>query len=305
MGRYIFKRFIQGIISLLVLAVIIFILARMTGNPVDLLLPSDATEADREYMIHQLGLDRPYHIQFVEFMGRLVVGDFGNSIRFGRPASELYWERLPNSLKLIAVGFTFALVIALPLGVITGANRNTWIDRVGSVIAVIGIAAPSFWVGLVLMDFFSVRLGWLPSARMGGPEHYVLPGFSMCFFVLAGQARLLRSGMIETLDSEFVKLARIKGVSHMTILWRHCLRNALVPVLTFLGMYLGLMIGGGIVIETVFAWPGAGRLAYEGIIFRDYPLVQAVVIMHGAILIAINFVVDVLYSVVDPRIRVS
>ena len=303
MGRYIFKRAIQGIIALFVLSTLVFILARATGNPVDLLLPSDATEEDRAHVIHQLGLDKPYHIQYWEFISNALQGDMGESIKYGRSTTELFFERLPNTLKLIAVGFVFAFLIAIPLGVIAGSRRGTTIDSLARLIAVIGIAAPNFWVALVLMQIFAVQLGVLPSARMGGFDHYILPAFSMSFFVIAGMVRLLRSSMIEVLDSEFVKLARIKGVSQSMVIWKHCLRNSLVPVLTFAGMYVAILIGGAIVTESIFAWPGVGRLAYEGIMSRDYPLVQAVILMKGVLIIFINFVVDIMYSYVDPRIR--
>lgn len=305
MIRYIFQRLWQSLIALFILAVIVFILARMTGSPVDLYLPFNATEADIQLATKQLGLDRPYLVQFYDFMSRLVRGDMGNSIKYGIPVTELYFERLPNTLKLIAVGILFSILISLPLGVISGSRRGTWIDQATRLFAVIGIAAPSFWIALVFIDIFSVRLGVLPSAMMGGLNHYVLPTFAMCLTTLAAMVRLLRSSIVEVMDSEFVKLARIKGVSPTILLWKHCLRNSLITTVTFLGTYIGVMMGGTVIIETVFAWPGAGRLAYEGIMYRDYPLVQCVIIMHGAIIIFMNLLVDILYSYIDPRIRVQ
>ncbi len=305
MGRFIFRRVMQTLMALAILGIIVFILARVAGNPVDLLLPADATEADRQYMIHQLGLDRPYHIQFLEYAGGLLRGDFGKSIRFGRPASELFFERLPNTFRLVSLSLVLAVLIAVPLGVIAGANRGTSIDTTARVLAVVGIAAPAFWVGLVLMDVFAVRLEWLPAARMGGINHYILPAFSLGFMTLAAGTRLLRSSTVEVMDSEFVKLARIKGVSTPMVLWKHCMRNALIPFVTYLGVQMGVLLSGAIVIETVFAWPGVGRLAYEGIIFRDYPLVQTVVLLKGSIIITINLIVDILYGYIDPRIRLS
>ena len=303
MARYVARRFIQGLVSLFVLGTIVFVLARLTGNPVDLLLPPDATLADRQYMIEQLGLDRPYPVQYLEFAVATLKGDLGTSIKFKRPVTELFFDRLPNSLGLIAFALLIALCMGLPLGVLAGTNQGKPIDRIARVLAVIGIAAPSFWVGLVLMEVFAVQLRVLPSARMGGIDHYILPGFTLSFMVVAGMVRLLRSGMIEALDSEFVKLARIKGVSRRMVIWRHCLRNSLIPVVTFVGMHVALMLGGAIVVETIFAWPGVGRLAYEGIQGRDYPLVQGVVLMKGAMIVGMNFLVDVSYSYIDPRIR--
>ncbi len=303
MGRYVFRRLVQGIIALFILGTIVFILARVTGDPVNLLLPADATQEDRVRLSQELGLDRPYYVQYFEFATATIKGDFGTSLRFQRPALDLIKERLPNSLLLVGAAFILALVIGIPLGVIAGSRRGGVIDSVCRLVAVVGIAAPNFWVALVLMQIFAVQLKVLPTARMGGIDHYVLPAFSLCFFVLAGMMRLLRSSMIEVLDSEFVKLARIKGVSTRIIVWKHCLRNSLVPALSFAGTYFGLMVGGAIVIESIFAWPGIGRLSYEGILYRDYPLLQATVLFNGALIIMVNFMVDALYSYVDPRIR--
>jgi ABC-type dipeptide/oligopeptide/nickel transport system permease component len=304
MTRYTFQRLWQSLLSLFVLITIIFFLVRVTGNPVDLLLPFDATEADRQLLIKELGLDRAYHIQFFEFISRLIKGDMGNSILFKRPVIEIYFQRLPNTLKLVGVGVFFSILIALPLGVISGSRRGTWIDKASRVFTVIGIATPSFWLALVLINIFSVWLGVLPSARMGDITHYILPAFSMCLMSVAAMVRLLRSSLIEVLDSEYVKLARIKGVSQTVVLWKHCLRNSLITVVTYLGTNIGILIGGTVIIETVFAWPGAGRLAYEGIIGHDYPLVQSVILLHGTIIVFINLLVDILYSYIDPRIRV-
>ena len=303
MAKYILKRFIQMVISIFVLGTVVFILSRVTGNPVDLLLPPDASPEQRQTMIAQLGLDKPYHVQYIEFITGAIQGDFGNSVRYGKPAMKLVMERFPNTIKLAAVAFLFAVLISIPLGVLAGANRGKPFDSTARLLAVIGVAAPSFWVGVMLIQAFSVKLGWLPSARMGGFTSYILPAFSMCLFMLAGMTRLLRSSMVELLDTEFVKLARIKGVSRQKVIWKHCLRNALIPVMTFAGMYLGLLLTGGVVVETVFAWPGMGRLAYDGIVFRDYPLVQAVIITKGVIIILINLLVDIMYAYVDPRVR--
>ncbi|MBM2825728.1 MAG: transporter permease [Dehalococcoidales bacterium] len=256
-------------------------------------------------MIKQLGLDRPYHIQFIEFIGGLLHGDFGKSIRFGRPTTELFWSRLPNTLRLSGLAILLSISMAIPLGVLAGANRGSPLDTWTRVFAVIGIAAPSFWVGLMLMDVFAVRLMWLPAARMGGLDHYILPAFSLAFATLAAGMRLLRSSTVDLMDSEFIKLARIKGLSTPVVLWKHALRNALIPYMTFVGMQMGVIFSGTIVIETVFAWPGVGRLAYEGIVFRDYPLVQTCAIMQSIFIVGLNLAVDIAYGYVDPRIRVT
>ncbi len=303
MTRYIARRLMQGILSLFVLSVIVFILARLTGNPVDLLLPPDASLEYRQQMIEQLGLDKPYPVQYAEFLKACLSGDVGISITQKKPVADLFFERLPNSLGLIALALAMALVVGLPLGVLAGTNQGKPIDRVASALAVAGIAAPPFWVGLVLMAIFAVRLRLLPSARMGGLSHYILPAATLALMIIPGMVRLLRSAMIEALGSEYVKLARVKGVSRRAVIWKHCLRNSLIPVLTFVGMRVALMVGGSIVVETIFAWPGVGRLAYEAIQLRDYPLVQGVVLLNGALIAIINFMVDLSYSYIDPRIR--
>jgi peptide/nickel transport system permease protein len=206
---------------------------------------------------------------------------------------------------LVPLAVGLAVAIAIPLGVLSALYRGTVIDRIAGVIAVIGIATPNFWVGVGLIYIFSVYLGVLPSARMGGPAHYILPTATLGGFAVAGMMRLVRSSMLEVMDSEFVKLARIKGLSEGVVIWKHCLRNALIPVLTLFGVFIALLVTGAIVTETVFAWPGVGRLAYEAVIFRDYPLLQAVVILKAVIVLFVNLVVDVLYAYVDPRIRYS
>jgi ABC-type dipeptide/oligopeptide/nickel transport system permease component len=193
--------------------------------------------------------------------------------------------------------------VSIPLGLLAAVYRGRMIDRVCSTVAVLGIATPSFWLGIVLIYVFSNTLGWLPSARMGGPAHYVLPVITLSAFRVAGMMRLVRSSVLEVLDSEYVKLARIKGLSSTVVLWKHCLRNALIPVVTLFGVFFALLVTGAIVTETVFAWPGVGRLAYEAVIFRDYPLLQAVILLKAIIVLSVNLAVDVLYAYLDPRVR--
>jgi peptide/nickel transport system permease protein len=234
-----------------------------------------------------------------------VRGDLGQSIRYRQSAVAIFFDRLPNTLKLVPLAVALAVAIAIPLGVVSALYRGTMIDRIAGVIAVIGIATPNFWVGVGLIYIFSVYLGVLPSARMGGPAHYILPTATLGGFAVAGMMRLVRSSMLEVMDSEFVKLARIKGLSEVVVIWKHCLRNALIPVLTLFGVFIALLVTGAIVTETVFAWPGVGRLAYEAVIYRDYPLLQAVVILKAVIVLFVNLVVDILYAYVDPRIRYS
>lgn len=303
MRRYIVQRLLQGVVLVFLVTTIVFFLGRLTGNPADMILPEDATEQDREEMIETLGLDGPLHKQFVIFMANAVQGDLGLSIRHRQPAVEVFFSRLPNTLQIVPATMILALVLAIPLGILSALRRGSVIDRLSGGIAVLGIATPNFWLGILLIYVFSVQLGWLPSARMGGPAHFILPTITLGTFLVAGFMRLIRSSMLETLDTEFVKLARIKGLSEFTVIWKHCLRNALIPVLSLWGVFMGGLVTGAIVTETVFAWPGVGRLTYEAVIFRDFPLLQAVIIMDAILILLINLLVDILYAYVDPRIR--
>ena len=303
MQRFVLRRLAQSVVLLFVLALIIFALARVSGNPADLLLREDATQEDRAQFLHALGLDRPVHEQLYLFLGGLFRGDLGESIRYRKPAAEVFFERLPNTLRLLPLAMVGALVIAIPLGVLAAVYRGTIVDRISSAIAVLGIATPSFWLGIVLIYVFSIKLGWLPSSRMGGPSHYVLPAITLGLFLVAGMMRLVRSSLLDVMGSEFVKLARLKGLSQTVVIWKHCLRNALIPVTTLFGVYFALLITGAIVTETVFAWPGVGRLTYEAVIFRDYPLLQAVILLKGIIVLGVNLGVDILYAYLDPRVR--
>jgi len=301
--RFILRRLAQSVLLLFVLALIIFALARVSGNPADLLLREDATQEDRVHLLRALGLDRPVHEQLYLFLAGAVRGDLGESIRYRKPAAEVFFERLPNTLQLLPLAMVGALVVAIPLGVLAAVYRGTIVDKISGAVAVLGIATPSFWLGIVLIYVFSIKLGLLPSSRMGGPSHYVLPAITLGLFLVAGMMRLVRSSLLEVMGSEFVKLARLKGLSQTVVIWKHCLRNALIPVTTLFGVYFALLITGAIVTETVFAWPGVGRLTYEAVIFRDYPLLQAVILLKGVIVLGVNLGVDILYAYLDPRVR--
>ncbi len=288
---------------LVILALIVFALARVTGNPADLLLREDASQEDRAHLLKALGLDRPTHEQLLVFLGGALRGDLGQSIRYRKPAVDVFFERLPNTLTLVPLALLGAIIMAIPLGMLAAVYRGTLLDRAANAVAAFGLATPSFWLGIVLIYVFSIKLGWLPSARMGSPAHYVLPAVTLGAFLVAGMTRLVRSSVLEVLDSEFVKLARLKGVSEFTVLCRHCLRNALIPVVTLFGVFFALLVTGAIVTETVFAWPGVGRLTYEAVIFRDYPLLQAVILLKAVIVLGVNLAVDILYAYLDPRVR--
>jgi ABC-type dipeptide/oligopeptide/nickel transport system permease component len=303
MQRFIVQRLLQAIVLVVLVATIVFFLGRLTGNPVDLMLPEEASAADRQAMSEALGLEDPLHEQYVRFVLDALRGDLGTSIRYREPVVESFLSRLPNTLLLSVPAMALAVLMAVPLGVLSALRRGGLLDKVSGTVAVLGIATPNFWLGILLIYVFRVQLGWLPSGRMGGPEHYVLPAVTLGTFLVAGFMRLIRSSMLEIMDSEFVKLARIKGLSETRVVWKHCLRNALVPVLTLWGVFMAGLVTGAIVTETVFAWPGIGRLTYEAVIFRDFPLLQAVIIMAAVMIVFINLMVDILYAYVDPRIR--
>jgi len=301
--RFVLARLVQSLVALAILTVVVFVLARATGDPLQLILPMSASEEDYANARQYLGLDRSYVEQYLSFVGKALTGDFGNSLRARRPVIELIRDRLPNSLKLAAFAMTVSLLMAFPLGVLAAVRKGTAIDRAAQVIAVLGQSLPTFWVAIVLIEVVAGRLQWLPAAGSERLASYVLPGFTLGWFVVAGMMRLLRSGMLEVLDSEYVKLARVKGVAEHRVVWLHALKNALIPVVTFAGIYFSILVTTAIVVETVFAWPGLGRLAYEAITSRDFPVIQAVVLTTAAIVALVNLSVDCLYAFIDPRIR--
>jgi peptide/nickel transport system permease protein len=303
MLRFVLFRLLQSLVALAILSVVVFVLARATGDPLHMILPMSATEEDYANARRYLGLDRPYVEQYLSFVGRALIGDFGVSIRARRPVSELIRERLPNSLRLAAFAMSVSLAMAFPLGVLAAVRKGSTTDRTAQIISVLGQSLPSFWVAIILVEFVAGRWQWLPAGGSEGLRSYVLPGFTLGWFVVAGLMRLLRSGMLEVLDSEYVKLARLKGVVERRVVWLHALKNALIPVVTFAGIYFAILVTTAIVVETVFAWPGLGRLAYEGITSRDFPVIQAVVLTTAAIVAVVNLGVDLLYAVIDPRIR--
>jgi len=301
--RFVLFRLVQSLVALAILSVVVFVLARATGDPLHMILPMSATAEDYDNARKYLGLDRPYVEQYLSFVGRALVGDFGTSLRARRPVLDLLRDRLPGSLKLATFAMGVSLALAFPLGIMAAVKKGTTLDRTAQVVSVLGQSLPTFWVAIVLVEVVAGRLQWLPAGGNEGFTSYILPGFTLGWFVVAGLMRLLRSGMLEVLDSEYVKLARLKGVTERRVVWVHALRNALVPVVTFAGIYFAILVTTAIVVETVFAWPGLGRLAYDGITSRDFPVIQAVVLTTAAIVAVVNLCVDCLYALIDPRIR--
>ena len=305
MQRYIAGRLVQCLVTLLVISLLVFALARLTGNPLDVMLPIDASAELQDEMSRELGLDQPLYVQYARFVHRLLYADLGTSIRTRKPVADLIRQRLPNTLKLVSFSTVMALLIALPLGVIAATRKGGLWDVGARTVALFGQSVPTFWAGIVLISVFAVNFELLPAGRKEGIESYVLPAVTLGLFgfMLAGVVRLLRGSMLDVLDSEYVKFARIKGLAESVVTWKHAFKNALIPVVTFVGFYFGILMAGSVVVETVFAWPGIGRLAFEAVQWRDYPVIQGVVLLVSTIILAGNLVVDILYAYIDPRIR--
>lgn len=301
---HIARRVLEMTGALFAMSIIVFMLGRATGDPVSLLLSEYATEQDRVQLTHELGLDQSLPKQYWVFISHAMQGDLGRSVTGDRqPAIQLISERLPASLKLAGLALIISLLLGIPLGVLAAVKRGTAIDTAARSFALLGQSVPVFWLGIVLMYFFSVQLGWLPTSGYGDWRYFVLPSISMALFTVAAVTRLVRVSMIDALSSEYIKLARVKGVSETMVIWKHALRNSLIPVLTYMGAFFATMITGAVVIETVFSWPGIGRLAYESIMSRDFPVMQGVVLTMTAIFMVANLIVDIAYAWLDPRIR--
>ena len=305
MTRFIIRRLGYSLLSLLLLSLTIFLFVRLTGDPTLLLVEPGASKEDMDAIRQRFGLDRPLWVQYGYFMWSLVQGDFGQSFYYRMPVLELYLTRLPNSLLLAASAMAFSLLVGIPSGILAAVNVGRFWDRAGKVFVLLGLSLPSFWVGLALILFFSVYLEWLPSSGSGTVWHLLMPTFSLGWFFAAAHMRMTRSSMLDVLGSEYIKLARLKGLPESRVIVKHAFKNALIPVLTLAGINLIIMINVAVVVETVFAWPGVGRLLYEGITFRDFPVVQAIVLIGGAMIVVVNLMIDILYAIIDPRIRLE
>jgi len=305
MTRFITRRLSYSLLSLFLLSLTIFLFVRLTGDPAVLFVEPGASEADLDAIRQQFGLDQAIWVQYVDFITSLARGDFGQSFYYRTPVFELYLSRLPNSLVLATAAMAFSLLIGIPSGILAAVRVGRFWDGAGKVFALLGLSLPSFWIGLVLILFFSVYLQWLPSSGSGTAAHLVMPAFALGWYFAAAHMRLTRSSMLEVLGSEYIKLARLKGLPESLVIAKHAFKNALIPVLTLAGINLVIMINVAVVVETVFAWPGIGRLLYEGITFRDFPVVQGVVLMGGSMIVVVNLLIDILYGVIDPRIRLE
>ena len=303
MAHYILRRLAYSLLSLFLLSLTIFLFVRVTGDPAMLLVEPGASQADVDAVRERFGLDQPLWIQYWSFMVSLAHGDFGQSFYYRTPVLELYLSRLPNSLLLAMAAMAFSLLIGIPSGILAAVRVGRFWDKAGKIFSLLGLSLPSFWVGLVLILFFSVYLEWLPSSGSGTVWHLLMPAFALGWYFAAAHMRLTRSSMLEVLDSEYIKLARLKGLPESLVIAKHAFKNALIPVLTLAGINLVIMINVAVVVEMVFAWPGIGRLLYEALLQRDYNLLLGVFVVCSAMVLIFNLVTDLVYRLVDPRIE--
>lgn len=305
MRTWLIRRMAGSLLTLLAISVVVFSLVRLTGDPVLLFLPQDATAEEVERLRAQLGFNDPLPVQYGRFLGAALAGDFGFSLKHQEPALRVVLARLPATLELATASMLLTLALALPAGILSALRRGSWFDRAVMAGVVFGQSMPSYWIGIMLILLVSVQWQLLPPFGRGSPAHLVLPSVTLALFFTARIARLTRSGMIGVLRTDYVRTARAKGLSAPAVVLKHALRNAGLPIVTIIGIEFGTLLGGTVITETVFAWPGLGRLAVEAISARDYPVVQGVVLLVSAMFVSINFAVDVLYRWIDPRVELA
>ena len=303
MKEFIFQRVLQSIITLIGVTIIVFCIVRLTGDPTDVLLPLDAPEEVRTQVYKDWGLDKPLPVQYLTFIVNAVKGDFGESLRWKVPAISLVKDRLPATIEVAVVSTIFSLLLALPMGIASSIRPGSILDSLGKTIALLGQAVPPFWVGMMLILIFAVKFDLLPTSGRGNWQQIIMPAITIGWFFTASVMRLTRSSMLEVLRSEYIKLARIKGLSELFVVGKHALKNAAIPVITMISLQFGAILGGAVITETIFTWPGMGRLVVEAIFARDYSVVQAGVLVFAALFVGINLSVDLLYGFLDPRIR--
>jgi peptide/nickel transport system permease protein len=303
MKVYLLRRFAQSLLVLLGVSFVVFGILFLTGDPALVLLPPDASIEDIAKFRETMGFDDPFFVQYGRFLYGALRGDFGQSIRHGEPAFELVMERMPATFELSGAALLIALCLAIPAGIVSAVRRNTILDYVSTVLALLGQSMPTFWLGIMLILLFSVQWNLLPSSGRGDWENMLLPAVTLGLFTTARITRLTRSGMLEVLNQDYIRTARAKGVANPPIVWKHALKNAAIPIVTIVGIELGTLLGGSVITETIFAWPGVGRLSVQAIYNRDYPVVQAAVFTLAATFVLVNLLVDVIYTYLDPRIR--
>ena len=303
MSRYIILRLLQAIVSLVVVMTIVFLLSRLSGDPVNLLVDITADKSQRDAIRHNLGLDRPLIVQWADYLQDMATLDLGKSVTNRQPVRTLILERLPATLQLGFTAMIITVILGLPIGIYAAVHRGTVKDHAARAFAVLGQSIPPFWLGIMLILVFGVFLPILPPGGKEGPSSVILPAITLGLFAMAAVMRLTRSSMLDVLGAEYIKLARIKGLHEFRVIWKHALKNALLPVVTFAVLLFALFLGGAVVTETVFAWPGLGRLILDGVRNRDFPLVQGGVVVFSAMYIFANLLVDILYAYLNPRIR--
>ena len=303
MRVYLLRRLAQSLLVLFGVSLVVFFILYLTGDPALVLLPPEASAEDVRRFREAMGFNDPFVVQYGRFLAGAVRGDFGQSIRHGEPAFHLVVERMPATFELAGAGLLIALCLAIPAGIISAVRRNTAADYISTVIALLGQSMPTFWLGIMLILVFSVQFNLLPSSGRGGLAHLVLPAVTLGLFTTARITRLTRSGMLEVLGQDYIRTARAKGVGEPPVVLKHALRNASIPIVTIVGIELGTLLGGSVITETIFAWPGVGRLSVQAIFNRDYPVVQAAVFLLASTFVIVNFLVDVVYTYLDPRIR--
>lgn len=305
MGNYVFSRLLRALGSLFAVALIVFTLTRLSGDVTLLLLPTDATAEEVARLRASLLLDQPIPYQFIHFLWMAAQGDFGDSFIWQVPALTLVLRTLPATLELAAAAFVFGLLISLTIGVLSAVWKDSFFDQIVKLLALTGQAIPGFWLGQILILVFAVNLNWLPTAGRGGFSHLILPAVTLGWYFAASQARLIRSSMLETLRQDYITFAHVKGVPPAVAVWKHALKNAALPVVTMLGVQFSTLLGGAVVTESIFAWPGIGRTMVEAILSRDYVVVQAAILFTSFTFIVVNLFVDLLYGVLDPRVRIE
>jgi peptide/nickel transport system permease protein len=305
MGQFMMRRTLYALVTLLILSLTIFTVVRLTGDPVTLMAEPGAQASDLERIRAEWGLDRPWPVQYLAFIWHVFTGQLGLSFNYQMPVSTLYFQRLPNSLELALAATLISFVIGIPAGILSAVKVDTVWDYVGKIIALLGLSIPGFWLALVLMLVFSIWLQWLPTSGQGDWRNLIMPALALGWYFAASLLRLTRSSMLEVMRSEYIKLARLKGLPAIVVIGVHAFKNALIPVLTLAGINLVVMLNAAVIIEVIFAWPGIGRLLYEGIFQRDFPLVQGVVMLAGIMIVLINLIIDILYAYIDPRIRLT
>jgi len=305
MTSYLTKRLIHSVIIIIGISLAVFMLARLTGDPVSLMVGFDTSKEDREILRKEMGLDRPLFVQYALFLKEAMRGNFGKSIRYEEPATRLVIERIPATIRLLVLTMIWALMMAIPVGIVSALKRNSVFDLLGMGVTFLGQSIPSFWLGIMMIMVVGVHFRLLPISGYGGGSlsNVIMPSITLGAFAMASFARITRSSMLEVLDMDYIQTARAKGVMELHVVIKHALRNALIPIVTILGLHVAHAIGGAVITEQIFAYPGVGWLAVQSIYNRDFPVIQAIVMLVSVGVVAVNFLIDILYTLIDPRIR--